>query len=204
MTTKVLKLLSIMLFCIILIVGMTIMVFADLFEWYSNSDTIGTWVGTQIKYGHKKLNSSSYFNFYASGLYAMKQWEDVLDISIENVLLMSEASITVFGGTWDEITALGLPFHPSALGYSYYSKASVLRTEYINGKEVTVKQIERAVIVIIDKGLMSEYNHVTTHELGHALGWVGHSSESSDLMYAVNNSTTVLTSRDTAHLCQVY
>lgn len=204
MITRVLKRLSIILLCIILTMGITIPVFADLSVWYSGSDSIGTWAGSQIKYGHKKLNDNSRFYFYSSGLYAIKQWEEALDISIKNVVLMSEANITAYGGTWDELTALGFPYEPDGLGYSYYTKSSLLRTDIVDGREVTVRQIEGAVVIIVDKGLMSDYNHVTTHELGHALGWIGHSTERSDLMYAVNNGTTELTPRDIEHLLQIY
>lgn len=42
------------------------------------------------------------------------------------------------------------------------------------------------------------------HEAGHSLGWFDHSTNSSDIMYATQTSTTDLTSRDKYHLTQVY
>ncbi len=42
------------------------------------------------------------------------------------------------------------------------------------------------------------------HEAGHSLGWLGHSSNSNDIMYPISSSVKKLTSRDKNHLTQVY
>lgn len=45
---------------------------------------------------------------------------------------------------------------------------------------------------------------VTIHEIGHALGWCGHSSNSDDKMYAADNADKqTVTTRDLEHLAQV-
>ena len=49
-----------------------------------------------------------------------------------------------------------------------------------------------------------QYTNTATHELGHALGWAGHSTTSTDIMYAAATSITTLTPRDKRHLTQVY
>lgn len=51
---------------------------------------------------------------------------------------------------------------------------------------------------------LNEYKKTATHELGHSLGWKGHSSNSNDIMYGTASSVTNLTSRDSNHLSQVY
>lgn len=205
MITKVLKILSVTLLCIILVMSMTVSVFADLLLWHSDSNSVGTWADTQIKYAHKKLNNNSNFYFYASGLYAIGQWEDALNISIENVISMSDANIRVFGGTLDELTALGFYCDkPDVLGFVDRYKSTLISIEILDGRKVALNKFEDAVFVVIDKGLMSNYNYVTTHELGHALGWLGHSEEKKDVMYAVRNSIATLTTRDKEHLLQVY
>lgn len=202
-----LKIISVVLLCIILIMSMTMSVFADLSIWLSDANTIGTWKGTDIKYAHKKLNNNSYFYFYAGGIYAINEWSDALGVPIENVLLMSEANIKVYGGTWDEITALGFYCDKTnVLGYvaSFDSDPIVDSAQMLDGRKVSVSRFKGAVVVILDKGLMSNYNYVTTHELGHALGWLGHSSDKNDVMYAIRNGMTTLTDRDKEHLLQVY
>ena len=62
-----------------------------------------------------------------------------------------------------------------------------------------------AVGCIIDKDRTTDqYKKTCTHELGHALGWAGHSSNTSDIMYSAGSSVTSLTSRDKNHLSQDY
>lgn len=46
--------------------------------------------------------------------------------------------------------------------------------------------------------------NVGIHELGHSMGWHGHSTNSSDVMYTYTNDVKTLTSRYKNHLAQVY
>ena len=71
--------------------------------------------------------------------------------------------------------------------------------------------ISSSVCLIVDHGetleqqaLEQKLKNTVTHEMGHALGWIGHSSNSNDVMYSVRSSISVLTSRDITHLEQVY
>ena len=67
---------------------------------------------------------------------------------------------------------------------------------------VTIYAVEGC---IIDKGYtLNQTKKTCTHELGHALGWIGHSGTSSDIMYQSGSSITSLTYRDIQHLSQVY
>lgn len=50
----------------------------------------------------------------------------------------------------------------------------------------------------------NHYRSAFTHELGHGLGWLGHSSDSNDVMYHDNRAVTTLTNRDKNHLVQNY
>ncbi len=50
----------------------------------------------------------------------------------------------------------------------------------------------------------NHYKNVAMHEMGHALGWKGHASHVNDIMYHLSSSYISLSSRDIAHLVQVY
>ncbi|MFD1032841.1 matrixin family metalloprotease [Metaplanococcus flavidus] len=51
---------------------------------------------------------------------------------------------------------------------------------------------------------MNYYRKTATHEIGHALGWRGHSSSSNDIMYSSSSAVQNLTTRDKVHLNQIY
>jgi len=51
---------------------------------------------------------------------------------------------------------------------------------------------------------MAEYTNTSTHELGHALGFLGHAGSSNAVMYAFGHSGYTLTTAEKNHLIQVY
>lgn len=51
----------------------------------------------------------------------------------------------------------------------------------------------------------NSYKNMFTHELGHSVGWNGHSYNSLDVMYTTPSSSRItLTSQDKNHLIQIY
>lgn len=61
-------------------------------------------------------------------------------------------------------------------------------------------------IVKRSDGTLAKYKNTATHELGHLLGWAGHSSKNTDIMYAQENGVTTLTTlttRDKKHIKQI-
>lgn len=48
------------------------------------------------------------------------------------------------------------------------------------------------------------YRAAFTHELGHGLGWLGHSTSSSNVMYSSGYDNDILTPSDKNHLTQNY
>ena len=92
--------------------------------------------------------------------------------------------------------------------------------EYINfdGQEAYYKGSDEYSVFIWDNGdyilLASKsnprtdmaYSKTATHELGHALGYAGHSTTKGDIMYtsSTSNTTNALTTRDINHLKQIY
>ena len=50
----------------------------------------------------------------------------------------------------------------------------------------------------------NKYKGIAMHEMGHVLGWLAHSTTSTDVMYDIPNSVTSLTTRDKDHITQIY
>lgn len=77
-----------------------------------------------------------------------------------------------------------------------------------NGSTKQLLRMTSAMVIIFDNGrTRAEYNKTCTHELGHALGWFGHSSRINsyqDVMYAHESTVQKLTYYDKIQLNQVY
>lgn len=98
----------------------------------------------------------------------------------------------------------GLTIDNKLNGVTYYTYTREGIWQYGSSSKTGCK-ITNAVGYIIDKGhTIEEYRNTCTHELGHALGWFGHSGNSSDIMYSLGTSVTSLTARDVNHLSQIY
>lgn len=178
--------------------------------WYSGDSKIGRWSQTNITVYVVRINpetNTAYFPVVNAFAEASSKWSNALDISIVSGKseAYSSAPIVFYGGTIEEIntkatfnltsTTNGVTRRASSLeGYWTYGSAS---------KEGRL--IVSAEGCIVDKGkTLAQYIKTCTHELGHALGWSGHSSNSSDVMYGYSSNITELTSRDINHLVQIY
>ena len=93
----------------------------------------------------------------------------------------------------------------SVYGLTSYKSQSLTHTLNKNGTSYNCYTHYRVRGFIRDFGSnTTKYNSVCAHEIGHALGWKGHSSNSSDIMYSSYQGVTTLTDRDKYHLKQVY
>ena len=178
-----------------------------LYYWYSDSNEIGSWFNSSIPMYCYNLSGNSSFPFSTMVNHAANQWSSALSVSITTTTDISSSMISVYGGTAEQFTQLGHPgsfnnvagftnVDYSFLGYWYYPTTNT----YKSGCVMT-----SGVSHILDKNAtLDNYKTVTTHEIGHALGWLGHSSSSSDIMYPYVSTTTTLTTRDITHLSQTY
>lgn len=173
--------------------------------WNSDSDYIARWNKSSITVYTKKLNSNGSF-YFSMGMYlACGKWDDVLGITISSSSYATSAPIKFYGGTKNEVSAYGdFTIDSSTNGVTLRTQSVEGTWKYGNTSK-TGYLISSAVGCIIDKNhTTDEYENTCTHELGHALGWAGHSSNSSDIMYSYGSSVTSLTTRDIEHLSPVY
>lgn len=173
--------------------------------WYSDSSQIGEWFSTP-SISDNKLNSNYSFYFNIGYDHARSQWNSA-GISTSDTSNFSSADIQVYGGTYDELkqtgefddlssSSTGICYYDIRYFYQYYEYNSSIKTGY---------EHVYCHIGIKDRGATSsEYKKTCTHELAHSLGWNGHASGSSNIMYAYSTSVTSLTSIDKNQLLQVY
>ena len=173
--------------------------------WYSDSDSIARWDKSSITVYTNKLNSNGSFYFSMGMYFGCGKWEDALGITVSSSSYDTSAPIKFYGGTVEEINAYGdFSIDSSINGLTRYTISQEGNWKYCNASK-TGYLISSAIGCIVDNGRNSnEYEKTCAHELGHALGWQGHSHNSSDIMYAYGSSVTSLTTRDSAHLSQVY
>ena len=180
--------------------------------WYSNSNNIGEW-----QYVPSKLYCVNLCQYDNSDIplddccvTATTQWNSALSISLTPQSSEYGSSITAYAGRVSDINQLGLWQYTedtAPKGVSSSNETLVGTWLYAaNGTSKNGYKITFSRFAVYYKYGQSAtvYKSVTTHELGHSLGWRGHSTNSNDVMYSYYSGTYTLTDRDRSHLRQVY
>lgn len=174
--------------------------------WEANTDIIYRWFVTPSvsKY---KLNENSNFYFDTAVTHGISQWSDAgLPIVYSG---SASAKIKVYGGTLEEIgdeRIFGFDLPDDTMGYADLDD-SVFNNKIYDHIYDTIYEfkLNSVTAAIIDTSgfTMNNYKNVGAHELGHALGWCGHTFKVSNVMYAYGpSSITQLTELDKRHLTQ--
>ena len=180
--------------------------------WYSDVPTngeykLGRFEDNTASLQVNKLNVNIMFHFSAGMKEARTKWEDALNITISTVSTSaSSADIRFWGGTTEEINALGIFVVGSGVtGNTTITEVNDSEDWIYGGTTIDAVIHKRVTGYIIDNDRSADsYIKTCIHELGHALGWRGHSSVTSDIMYSIESEVTTLTNRDKLHLSQAY
>lgn len=176
-------------------------------HWYSDSSKVSFFEDDiKIKYIPMNMYFPQGDNAYTN---AVAKWNVVDYISITPVI--SGNQITFCSGTMSELKNYDSDFSgisSSDTGYMVGSSTLAGTITYQQSTTVTKYVYENiwSKGCVINKGGRTtiEYNKTGMHELGHCIGWNGHSSISSDVMYSYGSSVTDLTTRDKTHISQIY
>lgn len=180
----------------------------NVYAWYSDTNSVGyAKVGGSYAVSSQSNNAGFTRDFLNSVTYAGAKWNYTLPISIGETSA-NYAINHIYGGTRSQMkkiitdipaTAVGAthPYSNSATEFVKYGSISKFIYPYTGGK----------VCIIHEPGYsLQRYQEIALHEMGHMLGWKGHSPTKSDVMYASlqNSPKTTLTDRDVKQLTQIY
>lgn len=209
MKQKILKILS--LFVATLILCSSVAHATDigsLSYWESDDDNIGRWVDKSVMIWSRKLNSNGSFSYTSAVNSAATKWSSALGIPISFTTTNPYAGVFYFGGTSDEITAYtGYEMPSNVTGLTNYTSYMKEGTRTYNGNKKNSYAFVTVNVFLLDKSRSSiQYANTALHELGHAMGWMGHTSTSypNTVMYPTATTITSLTTCDIRHLSQVY
>lgn len=176
----------------------------SLVYWESTGDLIGRWAFTPRVYVQTLDSSLSHSSLASYTSHARSQWSGA-GIGTLTTDFRSNANIRVYGGTYNSIKEVAPAINIGATGFA------VVNTPYegdwiANGRLRSGRRVTGADIYIVHRSnaTTAQYRNTTTHELGHGLGWLGHSANTSDIMRASASSITTLSVRDRRHLNQIY
>ena len=169
-------------------------------------DIIGYWESPPTIHKNKIGNDGSfYFNIGYNN--AVAQWSDALEWSFATVA-QNDADIVVHGGTRTELEVLmGDSFNyltAFTAGITFYDYDVVGYYQYQGNIKLHAKMNSATIYIPDDGRTADEYRNILTHELGHALGYIGHSASASDIMYPYVSTIYDLSTRDINHLRQLY
>lgn len=192
---------------------------ATLTYWYSTGSQIGKWTYSPVIY-YCKLSSDANFSF-ANGIYnAVNQWNTALGTSLTYSSTNTSAPIKYYGGTIEELNREGFGIatdDENTLGSTTLSKNSKGQHFFtdLNGNSRTCSwyNIYSAVGYVIyrpETAGLGYYTYIktTTHEVGHAMGWLDHPPNSSGyaswvMIQGIYSNTTIKTGEKN-HLAQMY
>lgn len=172
--------------------------------WYSDKDAIGKFPDNAFIYGNNfSGKTASQFPFESSVSNAISEWSNA---GIPCYTGNAASNILFYGGTRAQLNQLEyFNYDSGTLGETKYTSKSVSYTALYQGNAKTVYNFAKinTSICYNSSGNSKNYKKTALHELGHSLGWMGHSSGEYVMTQGLKEITS-LTQHDKQHLLQVY
>jgi hypothetical protein len=186
--------------------------------WTSNSNNVGFWPGTinvsaQV---HGPITGNVTRNFVSMVDNSRSTWSRALGVPINRVANPASAQIRAFGGQREYMNRLSLQMRPHSqpgatwAGWAFYATDTEVDSVRISGAIRSIRRFSNYSPNFNVCGWgMQQSQSLITHEIGHSLGWWGHSSSNIAVMYSsmrpeASSPNGVLTVAESRHLRQIY
>lgn len=176
--------------------------------WYSDKSEIGRW-GTTPKVWYGTLDSSmTQLTLDGHVTHARSQWNSA-GVTNSYTSDFNSSHIRFRSGTYTSIKKIEPGIENGDTGLTKRSPATEFLEGYwyyLGNYPKSGKKISGPVYIYLVTGnrTSAAYRNTATHELGHGLGYFGHSSNKKNVMYGAATEITTLTSDDKVHLNQIY
>lgn len=174
--------------------------------WNDTGDTVSYWSDTPDVYS-EKIENDIYFCYNTGVNTAISQWESAFGVTYD-IVNKSSADIESYGLTEAQYQALtGVSWKTGNTGLTSWTYYNIGYVTYGNEVKKLTRQAHAVVYIIYDStNIRTEpaLKKTVTHEFGHALGYVGHSPTSTDVMYASAHENYPLKTAEINHITQVY
>jgi len=188
--------------------------------WHSEVSVVGFWRGTINIQTRTIREQPSGFDFASRMNVARDAWGNALGVSFNSVSngtsVASNANIRAYGGTKSNVQdELGVIFPSDWVGAAIgpdlvhdQDRFEYIATIRAGGSDRRVIRFTgtgaNANIMAVFSGNNDIATMIAMHELGHSLGYWGHSQNSSDIMFYRAHSSTTLRPAERHHLRQIY
>lgn len=157
----------------------------------------------------KNLDVTSNAVITSACQYAISIWNNALNLDMEITTNENSADIIIYVGTAQKLednnTFVNVVENSILLGQTSCDYGEIEGYYTYGGSKKLVAPMENAYIGIVSDraNTDSKAKWTALHELGHALGYIGHSGNSSDIMYYAYGATA-LSAAEIAHIKQIY
>ena len=178
--------------------------------WYSDENAYYRCANQPIAWYTHYDNLFTTSQFAQSIQHAKNEWTDN-GVSVNLTTDITSSNVKIHGGSWSRMKVINSQLSPQAMGNVEYTSYMQSEIVYHAGDMIIGNKSYNARMVIVYNETFAEepdnlyYKNIATHEMGHALGWYGHSDAAGNVMNnSVSKFLTQVGNEDALHLTQIY
>lgn len=198
----------------ITVLTVTASAYTSIYYWDSDASQVYPWSSMPVVISRYNIDGSHSSNMSTGYDTARSQWGAVSGISFLNYgAYPGDTDIRCWEGyrsTLNSTFNLSLGTNINGHTINTHSLSADAMYSY-NGTTKYLHYSSHASVYIVDRDLISgisdigsQYKNVYTHEVGHALGFYGHSTSNNEVMYAYTSGVFSLKTNEKNHLKQFY